>query len=84
MNSPLALAVHGGAGTISRDQMTPELERQYRDALQQIIETGYDVLRHGGLALDAVEAAVRALEDCPMPARAPFSLTTAATKWTLP
>ncbi|GGF06753.1 isoaspartyl peptidase/L-asparaginase family protein [Hymenobacter cavernae] len=66
MNSPLALAVHGGAGTISRDQMTPELERKYRDALQQIIETGYDVLRNGGLALDAVEAAVRALEDSPM------------------
>jgi beta-aspartyl-peptidase (threonine type) len=46
--------------------MTPEAERGYRDALQQIIETGYDVLRQGGLALDAVEAAVRALEDCPL------------------
>ena len=66
MNSSFALAIHGGAGTISRQLMTPEKEQAYQAALRQSLEAGYAVLRQGGPALDAVEAAVRSLEDCPL------------------
>jgi beta-aspartyl-peptidase (threonine type) len=66
MNYPFALALHGGAGTISRSLMTAAAEQGYRHALQAALEAGYDVLRQGGPALDAVETAVRSLEDCPL------------------
>jgi len=63
--SNIALAVHGGAGTIARELMTPEREKAYRDALELALKRGHAVLKEGGAALDAVEAAVRALEDSP-------------------
>ncbi|MCC2546322.1 isoaspartyl peptidase/L-asparaginase [Hymenobacter sp. BT175] len=66
MPSNFAIAVHGGAGTISRALMSPERERAYHQALEQVVQAGFEVLRHGGLALDAVEVAVRLLEDCPL------------------
>jgi len=66
MSFPFALAVHGGAGTISRQLMTPEKEQAYQMALRQSLEAGQAVLRQGGSALDAVETAVRSLEDCPL------------------
>ncbi|SHJ25350.1 beta-aspartyl-peptidase (threonine type) [Hymenobacter daecheongensis DSM 21074] len=66
MNHPISLALHGGAGTISRTLMTAEAEHAYRQALQAAAEVGYAVLRQGGAALDAVELAVRSLEDCPL------------------
>ena len=63
--SKIALAVHGGAGTIARELMTPEREKAYRDALELALKRGHAILKDGGAALDAVEAAVRALEDSP-------------------
>jgi beta-aspartyl-peptidase (threonine type) len=62
---PIALAVHGGAGTIPRAEMTPVREKAYREALELALRRGHAVLKEGGAALDAVETAVRALEDCP-------------------
>lgn len=62
----LALALHGGAGTISRATMSVEREAAYRDALQQALLRGWLVLNDGGAALDAVEATVRVLEDVPL------------------
>lgn len=62
----LALAVHGGAGTIRRAEMTAEREAAYRDGLEQALRRGWDVLEAGGASLDAVEAAVCALEDHPL------------------
>lgn len=62
--SKLALAIHGGAGTILRSQMTPDKEAIYRKALEDALEAGYKVLHEGGAALDAVVAAVVSLEDC--------------------
>ncbi|WP_046247002.1 isoaspartyl peptidase/L-asparaginase family protein [Hymenobacter terrenus] len=59
-----ALAIHGGAGTIARASLTPDSEREYRAALEAALNTGYGILQQGGAALDAVEAAVRNLEDC--------------------
>ncbi|CAM3242734.1 isoaspartyl peptidase/L-asparaginase [Rhodothermus bifroesti] len=62
----IVLAIHGGAGTITRAQMTPEREQQYREALRQALQEGYAVLQAGGSSLDAVVAAIRVLEDSPL------------------
>jgi beta-aspartyl-peptidase (threonine type) len=64
--SEIALVVHGGAGTILRENMTPEQEEQYKDGLKQALEAGYSILADGGTALDAVEAAVVVMEDSPL------------------
>lgn len=57
------IAVHGGAGTILKENMTPGLEQQYRQGLQQALDEGYAVLKKGGTAMDAAIAAVVVLED---------------------
>jgi L-asparaginase / beta-aspartyl-peptidase len=61
----IGLAVHGGAGTIERSNITPEKEREYRAGLEQALRAGYEILKRGGSSLDATEAAVRVLEDDP-------------------
>jgi beta-aspartyl-peptidase (threonine type) len=61
-----SIAIHGGAGTILRSSMTAELEKASRDALTEALNIGYGILENGGTALDAVEAAIRSLEDCPI------------------
>ncbi len=60
------LAVHGGAGTLSPNDLTPELEADYRAALRAALEAGYRILHDGGSSLDAVVAAIRILEDSPL------------------
>jgi beta-aspartyl-peptidase (threonine type) len=59
----VSIAIHGGAGTLSPSEMTPELAARYTAALEQARDAGYAILEKGGPALDAVEAAVRVLED---------------------
>jgi len=59
------LVIHGGAGTIERDRMTPERDAEIRAALTHALETGGAILAEGGSALDAVEATIRTLEDDP-------------------
>lgn len=61
-----ALAIHGGAGTILRSQMTPDLESEYRNGLENALRAGWEILEKGGASLDAVEAAVVSLEDFPL------------------
>src|SRR5213083_2388225 len=61
----IGLAIHGGAGTIERSNMTPEKEREYRAGLERAMTAGYEILKRGGSSLDAAEAAVRVLEDDP-------------------
>jgi len=61
-----ALAIHGGAGTIRRQDMTAEAEAAYTGGLRHALETGWRVLRSGGDAVDTVEQTVRALEDNPL------------------
>ena len=61
-----ALAIHGGAGTILKSKMTPELELEYRSGLEAALRAGWDILDKGGSSLDAVEAAVVSLEDFPL------------------
>lgn len=65
MNS-YAIAIHGGAGTILRTAMTPEKETAYKKALEDAIVAGETILQKGGRSIDAVEAAIRSLEDCPL------------------
>ena len=60
------IAIHGGAGAISRAQMSPALEQQYIAALSAVVEAGQAILAAGGSALDAVTEAVRLLEECPL------------------
>lgn len=60
------LVMHGGAGTITRGSMTPELEAEYRATIDESLRAGYQVLRDGGSSLDAVVAAIVVLEDSPL------------------
>ncbi|MBP0596742.1 isoaspartyl peptidase/L-asparaginase [Herbaspirillum sp. LeCh32-8] len=65
MTTPV-IAIHGGAGTISRSSLSAEEEARYHQALADIVAAGQAVLNAGGSALDAVTEAVRLLEDCPL------------------
>ena len=64
--APIAIAIHGGAGTIERSKMTPEREKAYRAKLTEALNKGYGVLESGGSSLDAVVAAIRVLESSPL------------------
>ena len=66
MAKKIALAIHGGAGTIMQSQMTAEKEAAYKEVLQEALQRGYAVLKADGSSLDAVEIAVRLLEDSPL------------------
>lgn len=59
----ISLAIHGGAGTILKELMTPELEQEYTRALNESLQAGYVILEKGGSAVDAVQAAVMSMED---------------------
>lgn len=61
----VVLAIHGGAGVIDRKRLTPEREKAYRDDLTRALQTGHEALQKGGTSIDAVEAAIRVLEDSP-------------------
>lgn len=61
-----SLAIHGGAGVIERDSLSPEQDAAYRAALERALEAGSAVLRAGGAALDAVQAAIEVMEDDPL------------------
>jgi L-asparaginase / beta-aspartyl-peptidase len=58
-----AIAIHGGAGTITKNSLTPEMEIAYRNGLKKAIETGNKILEEGGTALEAVAQSVKQLED---------------------
>lgn len=64
--SNAVIAIHGGAGAISRAKMSPERERDYVQALSSIVEAGQKMLEAGASALDTVTEAVRLLEECPL------------------
>ena len=57
----VVLAIHGGAGALSKKQLTPELEKQYRQALEDALKAGHAALARE--SLDGVEAAIRSMED---------------------
>lgn len=61
-----SIAIHGGAGTLVKGLMTPELEDHYRNTLKVARDAGFEILKSGGTAIDAVETAVKLLEDTPL------------------
>ena len=64
--SRYTLVIHGGAGTITRAQMTPDREAAYTAALGEALQAGQQILAAGGTSLDAVVAAIRVMEDQPL------------------
>ncbi|MCY7292797.1 MAG: isoaspartyl peptidase/L-asparaginase, partial [Ferruginibacter sp.] len=58
-----SIVIHGGAGTILKEDMTPELEEAYKKGLDDALSAGYAVLEQGGEASNAVKAAIVVLED---------------------
>lgn len=63
---PLAIALHGGAGTIERDRMSAEVEAEYRSFLDKAISDGYQQLQAGEQGLDVVVAIIQRMEDSPL------------------
>jgi len=61
-----SIAIHGGAGTIARANMTPEKEAEYEAALQNALDAGAKILAEGGSAMDAIQAAIIPMEDSPL------------------
>ena len=64
--SRIVIVIHGGAGTILKDNMSAEREAQYRASLSEVLSAGYEILNNGGTSLDAVEACIRLMEDSPL------------------
>jgi L-asparaginase / beta-aspartyl-peptidase len=60
------LVIHGGAGTMSREEMTKEREKKFRDKLNESLEAGEEILKNGGSSLEAVKAAIIIMEDSPL------------------
>lgn len=65
-NPKLGFMIHGGAGVITKGSMTPEKEKEYRDKLAEVVVAGYKALQDGKTSLDAVEIAIRMMEDSPL------------------
>ncbi|HHX8501460.1 TPA: isoaspartyl peptidase/L-asparaginase family protein [Vibrio diabolicus] len=65
MTKPFSIAIHGGAGTILREQMSNELQQSILADLKASVKAGHQILEEGGDALDAVVSAVKVLEDSP-------------------
>jgi beta-aspartyl-peptidase (threonine type) len=61
-----AIVIHGGAGAMSVENLTPELDKEYRASLTEALNTGKKILTEGGSALDAVEKTIRIMEDNPL------------------
>jgi beta-aspartyl-peptidase (threonine type) len=61
-----SIAIHGGAGTINKSNMSPEKEVAYRAALDSALQIGENILKNGGSSLDAVEKTIIFLENCPL------------------
>src|SRR5574340_1027451 len=63
---PIAIVIHGGAGTLTPKDMTPGLEMEYRFVLRKSLDAGYGILKKGGTSLDAVQAAIEVMADSPL------------------
>lgn len=61
-----AIVIHGGAGGIQRENFTEEQQKAYAQKLQEALDAGYVVLENGGISLNAVEAAIKIMEDSPL------------------
>lgn len=64
--SPIRLVIHGGAGTITKDTITPEQEKEYKEKLTEALNAGYAVLNNGGTSIEAVQKSINVMEDSPL------------------
>lgn len=62
-NRQIAIAIHGGAGTIRKANMTDDMEQAYKEKLKEALQAGYAVLQRGGTSTEAVVAAIKIMED---------------------
>ena len=65
-DKPFAIAIHGGAGTISKANLTPEQRRAYKDKLKEAVDKGSKILEEGGDSLVAIQTAINVLENSPL------------------
>ncbi len=65
-SSPITIVIHGGAGTITRENMSLEMEKAYLNTLRESLDQGYGILEEGGTSLRAVVEAIKILEDSPL------------------
>ena len=63
---PFAIVIHGGAGTIKKEYISSEKEKEITNKLQEALDAGYAVLNKGGASLDAVQAAINIMENSPL------------------
>jgi len=63
---PITLVIHGGAGTMKRENMSSEQEQAYREKLTEALNSGFDELEKGGTSTNAVIASIKILEDSPL------------------
>src|SRR6056300_1444264 len=63
---PIGIVIHGGAGTILRENMTPEIEAAYRETLAEVIRVGYTLLKNGASSQEAIEKTIHVMEDSPL------------------
>lgn len=61
-----AIVIHGGAGTILKENISDSMELAYKTVLENSVQKGYSILKNGGSSLDAVEASIKILEDSPL------------------
>lgn len=60
------LVIHGGAGTIVKEQLSPELEKEYREKLSEALLAGHAILKAGGTSMDAIVTAIKVMEESPL------------------
>lgn len=60
------IVIHGGAGTILKENMSDSLEKAYRQKLEEAIRTGHEILANGGTAVEAVQRTINVMEDSPL------------------
>ncbi len=65
-NPPIRLVIHGGAGTILKQNITPEKEAEYKARLEESLKAGYAILNDGGTSIDAVIASIKVMENSPL------------------
>jgi beta-aspartyl-peptidase (threonine type) len=65
-NPKFGIVLHGGAGSMSKKVISPEQEKEYRAKLNEALDKGFQILKNGGDALDAVESAIQVLENSPL------------------
>ena len=62
----ITLVIHGGAGTILKENMRPETEQAYREKLEEALDTGYKILGEGGTSMEAIIATIQVMEQSPL------------------